>query len=292
MMHACLNCILPFALFIVAGCTAPQPINPSFDVTVDRARNILRHCENHKVSLDRPLVIVGGYLDPGFGPAGLASIFRQVSGDTRIISVSLAGPQTFDDCRSRIVHAVESAFPSVDPNSTTRVDVIGFSMGGVAARYAAQRDPASPTHLRRLNIVRLFTISSPHRGAKLADIRLVVSRLQLDMRPGSAFIRGLDTRADPGERMYSVYAYVRLNDQAVGAANAAPPGQTPWWIGDLPYSSNHSMAYRDPRIVADIALRLRDAQPLTSDPASPLPTDAPSPTPIAPPIPLTLTRVP
>ena len=55
----------------LVGCVAPQPINPSFNVSVNDARATLRQLEDHKVPLDRPLVIVGGYLDPGLGPAGL-----------------------------------------------------------------------------------------------------------------------------------------------------------------------------------------------------------------------------
>ena len=190
------------------------------------------------------------------------------------------------------MHAVEDAFPSSDLNYTTPVDVIGISMGGIAPRYAARRDPLSPSKLKRLNIVRLFTISSPHRGATLADIHLAVSRLQLDMRPGSRFIERLNSPVDPLEHLYSIYAYVRLNDQPVGVDNAAPPGQTPWWIGDLPGSSTHSMAFRDPRIIADIALRLRGEAPFATDPAAPLPKPVGSDLALTNFTPITLTRVP
>ena len=291
-MRVSLNCIVAFCLVGMLGCAAPQPINPSFNVTVDRAQSILHYLEHHKVPLDRPLVIIGGYLDPGIGPAGLAQTFHDITGDRRIITISLGATQTFDDCRSRIVNAVNDAFPSTDPNYTTAVDVIGISMGGVAPRYAARHDPSSTSKLKRLNMVRLFTISTPHQGATLADIHLVVSRLQLDMRPGSRFIRRLNMPVDPMERLYSIYAYVRLNDQEVGVENAAPPGQTPWWIGDLPGSSTHSMAYRDPRIVADIALRLRGASPLATDPASPLPQQTGTRQTSFTPTPPTRTRVP
>ncbi len=66
---------------------------------------------------------------------------------------------------SGVIDAVDQKFPSSDPEVTTEVDVIGYSMGGLAARYAAMPATAVNLSKRRLQIGRLFTISSPHRGA-------------------------------------------------------------------------------------------------------------------------------
>ena len=119
-------------------------------------------------------------------------------------------------------------------------------------------------------MARLFTISTPHRGADLAALPTWDAR-QIDMRAGSDLLRQLDA-ALPTTR-YSVYPYVRLGDVLVGAANTAPPGTTPWWVANQPLSLPHAGAYTDPRIVADIARRLRHEPPFTTDPPAPLPTE-------------------
>jgi len=65
------------------------------------------------------------------------------------------------------------------------VDVIGFSMGGLVARYYVQR-LAEPDRIERL-----ITISAPHRGSWTAFLRGNTGARQ--MRPGSSFLRKLDS---------------------------------------------------------------------------------------------------
>ena len=55
----------------------------------------------------------------------------------------------------------------VDDSTTYEVDVIGQSMGGLIAVYAALDDP---TLGKRVKIRRLYTICSPLQGAKLATL--------------------------------------------------------------------------------------------------------------------------
>jgi pimeloyl-ACP methyl ester carboxylesterase len=149
------------------------------------------------------------------------------------------------------------------------VDVIAVSIGGVVARHAAAATPTPPG--RRLRVARLFTISSPHRGAALAAFPAMpfVGGVQADLRPGSKFLRTLEHNERPGT--YPVYPYVRLGDSLVGAANAAPHGQDPWWVATPPLEGAHTMAYCDGRIVADIARRLRGEEPFAKEPPEPLP---------------------
>ena len=49
------------------GC-ANRTVNPSFNVSCDDAEKILDRVEKNPRHLDRPLVIVGGFNDPGLGP--------------------------------------------------------------------------------------------------------------------------------------------------------------------------------------------------------------------------------
>ena len=62
--------------------------------------------------------------------------------------------------------------------------------------------------------------------------------------------------------------YKQLNDEIVGAKNAAPPGMDPIWT-----ESNHLMSHMssasNQRILADIALRLRGETPLAGEPSEP-----------------------
>jgi pimeloyl-ACP methyl ester carboxylesterase len=242
------------------GCTT-GPVNPSFSVSRDEARKILDRVGQNPKRLDRPLVIVGGFGDPGVGPALERAMLCDCIDDRRVLSVVVAFEQNFDDCRETLIHQVERRFPG------EQVDVIGLSMGGLVARYAAAPVPRKS----RLNIARLFTVSSPHTGALMARLP-TLDRKVVDMRPGSDFLARLaayDTR-----QRYELIPYVRLRDELVGELYAAPAGTVPWWIDTPGFEPAHIGAGTDPRILADIVLRLRDDAPLTHNPPAPLPTRA------------------
>jgi pimeloyl-ACP methyl ester carboxylesterase len=248
---------------LVSGCAA-RPVNPSFAISHDQARDALRAMAQLPKPLDRPLVIVNGYDDPGMGSLLVRWQLDPVIRDRRVVTVGLQWAATFEECRDKIVAAVDHAYPNDHPDRTCDVDVIGVSMGGLAARYAATPKPGK----RRLAVARLFTISSPLRGAKLASLPTFDSK-QIDMRKGSQFLKDL-TAAEPPEP-FTLVPYVRLGDAIVGAANAAPEGHTAWWVPVGPLDLAHISAECDPRIIADIARRLRDEEPFTTDPPAPLP---------------------
>ena len=255
-----LTVILGFAL---VGC-APQPVNPTFPNSVAWARRDLKRMAANPRPLKRPLVVISGFLDPGLAALAMHSQFTEISGDSRIATVSLFECMSFEQCRRKIVEVVDRAFPGDDPSQTREVDVVGFSMGGLAARYAAD-PPARGT--RRLRIGRLFTIDSPNRGAVRAAQLPLLHPLQADMRPGSVMLTRLNVRPPS----YPVIAYVRLGDKPVGERNAQVNGNPMWWVATPPFSSPHPDAVQDPRILADIARRLRGETPLTTLPPAPLP---------------------
>jgi hypothetical protein len=74
---------------------------------------------------------------------------------------------------------------------------------------------------------------------------------------------------------YPLYTYVRLGDKQVGEANAAPAGMTPWWVSNEDWDDAHGDARHDPRILADIARRLRGESPLALNPPALFPVQAP-----------------
>ncbi len=260
--------ILIGCLIGATGCAADGPVNPSFAVSTDQAKKVLSDFSAHPAELDRPLVIIGGFSDPGIAPLVLKSKFHRYTSGRRILGIELFFCASFSQCRDYIVQTVDYHFPTSDPRQTVAVDVIGFSMGGLAARYsAADFGPG-----RRLRINRLFTIDSPLTGSVRADmvpgfLLPVLKSMQTD----SKLIRALEQNPQRSDDLYPIYSYVRLGDRVVGEDHASLPGTTAWWVATPPLGSPHAMAYDDPRILADIACRLTGRPPLSSDPPAPLP---------------------
>lgn len=265
--HAVFRLSAIVALAIVAGCANPKPVNPAFNVTFDQANAALRDMRNNPIPLTRPLVLVGGYNDPSVSPTYLKSRFGDLTGDRRIVPVVIGFYSNFEDCRRKIISAVDEAFPNADPLWTAEVDVIGASLGGLASRYAAAPSLDSK-HPRRLRISRLFTICSPHTGAVLAK-NGGFNDLQNDMKPGSRFLKYVESC--DADATYELYPYARLRDQIVGARYAAPTGRALLWLATPWYEGGHGGAWHDPRILADIARRLRGERPFSCDSGSPLP---------------------
>jgi hypothetical protein len=258
--------LLLCVLLGATACRAPQ--NPSFALTLEDARADLERMRAEPRPLDRPLVIASGYGDPGFVPWLLGNRVRSLThGDSAMTHASFFFIFDFENCRDKLIAAVERDHPSDDPDWTTEVDVIGYSMGGLVARFAAlPREDGG----KRLRIRRLFTISSPHRGANLANLPTLEPRVW-DMKAGSKFLKRLDEALAAAP--YKLCCYVTLGDFIVGAKNASPPGEAPWWTAGRFLQPAHFSAWNDPRIIADIARRLRGEEPWTTDPPAPLPEE-------------------
>jgi hypothetical protein len=261
-------------MLIMGGCTSHAPFNSSFPVTIKQAEAARHQMQAAPKPLARPVVVLSGILDPGLISQTLAIHLRRITGEQRIISVAFPGSMTFEACRAKVIDRVERAFASTDSGWTTEVDVVAISMGGIVARFAALQGDANRRPARRLRIANLYTISTPHRGARLAALPTFDQR-RVDMRSGSDLLQRLDA-ALPAAR-YTLYPYVRLGDLVVGAANAAPPGSTAWWLPNPPLALAHAGAYSDPRIVTDIVRRLRGEPPWTISPPAPLPVAGTSP---------------
>ena len=87
--------------------------------------------------LQRPLLILGEFADPGVGSLLVARRFGKITADDGIATVALPLGAIMDQCRQLVVEKVEQRFGGPDRHATIEVDVIGISMGGVIARYAA-----------------------------------------------------------------------------------------------------------------------------------------------------------
>lgn len=252
------------------GCAPTSPENPSFPLTPEQASEALEQMRANPKSLRRPLVVVGGYMDC-FQYQLLKGRLEELAPEGeggRILPVSLFWCDSFADCRKTLIEAVDQAFPTQDPAYTTEVDVVGVSLGGLTARYAAGPSD-DPAHLRRLRVARLFTISSPHQGSDFAGAA-GITQFHKDLSPGSPFL--LRVAQHDAEAGYRLFPYVMLGDRFVGQQNTAPPGDVAWWVpGPNCLAVPHLSVFTDDRVVADIGRRLRQEKPFATEPRAPLP---------------------
>lgn len=238
--------------------------NPSLTLSVEQARELLQNMEKNPKQLERPVIVLGGWRDPGLVVWWIESALKRVFGPDSVLGLSFGFATSFDDCREDLLMLVDRHFPSGDPRWTTSVDVVAFSMGGLVARYAA----ADHEGQRRLRVNRLFTIATPHRGASLAFLAFF-DPLGRDMRAGSEFLQLLDRALETAS--YQIVSYTRLSDLVVGAVNTSPKGQGPLWVPARALEPSHLFSARDDRIRADILRRLRGEPSIFSDPPTPLP---------------------
>ena len=217
----------------------------------------------------RPVLVLGGYLDPGLLTNSLGDDLSGMLADGPVITVSFGMTADFESCRARVLRELEAHHPELlgaaDASQTLPIDVVGISMGGLVARYMAAGDHETG---KRLNIQRLFTVSTPHQGATWAMLPSANAK-QTRMRPGSAWLERLNRDAE--QLGYELFCYVRLRDSIVGPSRAALPEQTAWWVHSPFWQSPHLGAPGDPRIVADISRRLRGEKAYATLPAAPLP---------------------
>ena len=235
--------LIALSWVLLVGCAGQQ--NPSFPVTTAEAKTALDVMRRNPQPLDRPVIIAAGLFDAGFDVQQMAGTLRRViSDDDMVVTAAFMSLTTgsFDGCRDYLIDKVERTWGVTDTNETIEVDVIGFSMGGLVARHASRSRTDGG---KRLVIRRLFTISTPHRGARMARIPTLDDRT-VDMRAGSVFLAELDDALpDAG---YTIYSYTRLGDWIVGAENAAPPGRTAWWVPTPPLSFSHLAAANESRV--------------------------------------------
>ncbi len=247
----------------LCSCGTTNVTNPSFPVSRREAKSARSEMTANPKTLQRPVVVLSGYLDPGIAATAIRSSLNDVVEGDPIIATSFATEGDFDSARDTLIAEIEAALPSTDPSETVEVDVIAHSMGGLIARYASlpRRDG------KRLRIARLFTMATPHRGAAWGGGLIPINELAADMDEGSAFIKMMAKVHHP----YPIIPYVMLGDQVVGQENAAPPGEVSWWVDRGWYQSPHLAVTRDDRVLADIFRRLRREEPFTTEPPTPLP---------------------
>jgi pimeloyl-ACP methyl ester carboxylesterase len=244
------------------------PENPAFDHGGDTLKAKASELGSNPKPLTRPVLVFSGYRVPGiFGGQLATNLARLTSGHTedfRMFAYPFDGD--IEPLVNRLAKQVGREF-GLDSSGdcTNAVDVVGISMGGIVGRLGAARSRIRPAGVPRINIRNLFTIATPHRGARLA-LKIHVDRAATDMQPNSPFLAKLDEYAEADD--YTLVPYATLNDITVGAANCSPPDADPIWIRGTRLFA-HTTVTMHPALVLDIALRLRGEQPLGAP--SPIP---------------------
>src|SRR4051794_20720524 len=78
---------LTFPLLFSACAAKPQ--NPSFPLNFSQASHALDEMRADRKPLQRPLVIIGGFMDPNISPPLFKSFFQSVTRDSQIITVAV-----------------------------------------------------------------------------------------------------------------------------------------------------------------------------------------------------------
>lgn len=269
-VHAFLIAEVLCAGLLLFGCVHERPDNPAFALTLSEARLELEAMREHPAPLERPVIVLGGFGDPGIVAAGFAQALRcATTDDARVSSVAFLLNPTMESAREALIEHARERHAEGDERRLREMefDLVGYSMGGLVARMGAMEwgDGAPPLRVRRI-----ITIATPHRGAKAAELPSFDSKL-IAMRAGSDFLASLDEGLE--DRDYRLICYVRLNDGIVGHENAAPEGHPVLWIPNKAYEFSHIGAGSDPRLIADILRRLRNETAYADLAGSPLPSD-------------------
>jgi triacylglycerol lipase len=134
-----------------------------------------------ETSQHNPVLLVHGLKDDARKMEPMARYLRSEGWDARTMSCRPSwGQKGLDALAGQVEHFVDANYPRHQ-----RIDLVGFSMGGLVCRYYLQR-------LGGLDRVqRYVSISAPNRGSLLAW--LISNPGCRQMRPGSAFLRDLDS---------------------------------------------------------------------------------------------------
>lgn len=250
------------------------------------------------IPLVRPVVVLGGWRSPRLMANALARRLAPLTSGSidDFLRVSYPLASSIESAASIARHAIENhpAHATTPRAAPREFDIVAISMGGLIARFLASGlawGDSPPT----FRVRRIFSISTPHRGASLARWIRPDSAARA-MRPGSAFLSNLDgSTTDPGSaagetprypiESPELICYVQRLDWWVGTWNTAPrlhPLRCARAGGPIRAALSHFTAHANPAIVIDVARHLRGEPGLDAGldgPAGHPPTPTPPPTP-------------
>ncbi len=155
-----------------------------------------------------PLVLIHGLDDTARLFRRMRAYLEERGWDPHVIElVPNDGSRGLDELARQV-----GAFASGAVGAAGKFSLVGFSMGGLVARYYVQRlDAAERVH-------RLVTISSPHRGTWTGYLRWNKGAAQ--MRPGSTFLKDLEADRDRLRRVRFTSIWTPLDLMILPAASS------------------------------------------------------------------------
>jgi len=161
----------------------------------------------------------------------------------RCIAPSLA-PNSGSKGLEHLAEQLKAAIDKAIEGNKQKVCLVGFSMGGLVARYYLQElEGYRSTSL-------FFSIAAPHHGSLWAHCLPILGVRQ--MRPDSAFIRLLQQGSDR-LRKVTCYSYWTPFDLVILPANSSVWEQADNIRVDV---LAHPLMVRDARVIADILEKL------------------------------------
>lgn len=237
--------------------------NPSFPLTFAQARDERVRMVASPKALARPVLVLAGWRAFPSMPMKLAGSLATLTGAEASMFIPVAYPAAGSiDAAAGVV--VEHAGRAITGGAVEaqELDIVAVSMGGLVARYLA----SGLWQGQRLKLKKVMTLSTPHRGARLARV-FKVDEAARAMEPGSAFLRALDQELP--SRGYELRCYTRLRDWWVGAPNCAPPGMEPMWLPTPVLTLGHLFVSLDARLIVEVARVLRGEEPMGRPGATP-----------------------
>ena len=252
-------------LIVLGGCTTltgPSKDNP---LPKSELRADLEQMRAEPVELERPVVVIDGWLNYG-GASIITRELKDLTGSDEDLFFKYHYPLIFSTLESnarKIVEIVEERWPSDDPEWTTEIDAVGFSMGGLIARVAAESPKNGKKPRKRLKVNRMFTIAAPHKGTGWWLGWIPVDQMSWAVSLyGGGYRTWLDERLVEAD--YEIYCYGQGNDWVSGNNFEATGHREIKARGQFMFS--HTSSYGNYRHLADIAARLRGEDPIVPDP--------------------------
>ena len=188
-----------------------------------------------------PVLLIHGIADDCRSMEPMARYLRASGWDAHTLSLRPNwGQAGLEDLAGQIEGFVERTF-----SKGQRIDLIGFSMGGLACRYYVQR-------LGGMARVQHFvTLSTPHEGTWIAHLLPNVAGRQ--MRPGSAFLQDLASDSVRLAQVHITSVWTPLDLVVVPPRNSRVEGarNIRMWV------ALHPLMVRDARCFRTVAAALR-----------------------------------
>ncbi|MCC6427155.1 MAG: hypothetical protein IT435_10090 [Phycisphaerales bacterium] len=227
-----------------------------------------RRMRSTPVSLQRPVVVLGGWRSPKLMTWMLAGRLASLTSGNRDDFLRISYPLIGDveragrAARDQIVEWLEHRGMDGDQP----VDVVAISMGGLVARLLASGSLGG----RQIAIERLFTLATPHRGARLARW-FRPDRAAAAMQAGSGTLMSLDAaQSDATSRPGEIVCYVQRRDWWVGTWNTSLEGHSLRCVrprGPISALMSHFTVHQHPAIIVELACRLRGEEGLPCEPS-------------------------